>query len=82
MDATSDGKDPCHGYSPIGNVWQYLVAALACLANGVYGIRKGKVLFFYRSVLRSEEPSNFWGGVIVSLVLGILGLAIYLPQVL
>ena len=68
--------------SSIGNVWQYLVAALACLVNGLYGIRTGKVIFFYRSVLKSEEPSNFWGGVIVSLVLGLLGLVIYLPQIL
>lgn len=66
----------------IGNGWQCLVAGLGCLANGVYGIKNGKVFFFYRSVRRSEDPSNFWGGVIVSLVLGLLGLAICLPHIL
>lgn len=68
--------------SSIGNVWPYLVASLGCLFNGVYGIITGKVIFFYRSVRRSEDPSNFWGGVILSLVLGILGFAVYLPPIL
>ena len=68
--------------SPSGNEWTLLVGAAGCVANGLYGLKRGKVMFFNRTVAKSEDNAEFWTGVIFSIALGILGFAIFLSEIL